>query len=574
LRTLPWLLTGLLAASPLLSAQTSQSFVRDADGWLSVENGRNFRVDASVISAQFVAPIQGLQDFLGGLDGAAAGLTVIRSNRLGIVDLQLPQGADPLDAVAALEATGAVRFAEVNTIGFYGATPNDPQYSSLWHLHNVGQTGGSADADVDAPEAWDIQDGDPSVIVAVLDSGTDHTHPDLNANIWNNADETADGTDSDGNGFIDDVIGWDFDSNDNDPNGSFYHGTAVAGVVGAVGNNGTNIVGLAGGAADGEGCSIMPLNVGSFSPNGAVLDDAIVYAADNGARVITLSLTVGSTSAINAAVAYADGLGVFIDCASGNGGSSVGYPANIPAIMAVASTNHFDNKSGFSNPGPEVEIAAPGENILMTDLGGGTITQSGTSFAAPHVAGLAALMFSANPALTNADVRSVMRATADDVGPVGYDTGTGDGRINAFAAVAAVSDGFVAGVAMPYGVGLAGTGGTLPLISTKGGTPSIGEVGFALRVRFAAPSASAFLVISLAQASLPFKGGLLLVDVTGAYASLFQATNGTGAAQVPLSIPNDPNLLGLPVFGQWLIQDAGAVAGWSMTGGMMLGIGS
>jgi len=574
LRTLPWLLTGLLAASPLLSAQTSQTFVRDADGWLSVENGQSFRVDASVISAQFVAPIGGLEGFLNGLDGAAAGLTVIRSNRLGTVDLQLPQGADPLDAVAALRETGAVRFAEVNTIGFYDVTPNDPQYGSLWHLHNVGQTGGTTDADVDAPEAWDIEDGDPSVIVAVLDSGTDHTHPDLNANIWDNTGETLDGTDSDGNGFIDDIMGWDFDGNDNDPNGSFYHGTAVAGVVGAVGNNGTNIVGLAGGAADGVGCSIMPCNVGSSFPNGAILDDAIIYAADNGARVITMSLSVGTTSAINAAVTYADGLGVFIDCASGNSGSSVSYPANLPGVMAVASTNHFDNKSGFSNPGPEVEVAAPGENILMTNLGGGTITQSGTSFAAPHVAGLAALMFSANPALSNVDVRAVMRSTADDVGPAGFDTGTGDGRINAFAAVAAVSDGFVPGVATAYGVGLAGTGGTVPVISTVGGTPSIGETTFGLRVRFAAPSAPAFLIIALAQANLPFKGGAILVDVTGAFSQLMQTTSGTGAAQVLLPIPNDQNLLGLPVFGQWLVQDGGAVAGWSMTGGMMLGIGS
>jgi serine protease len=574
LHTLPLLLTGLLAASPLLSAQTTGTFVQDADGWLSMQDGRSYRVDPAVISAEFVAPVADLQQVLNGLDGAAAGLTVVRSNRLGTVDLALPQGADPLQVTAALVASGTVRFAEVNTIGEYNATPNDPQFSSLWHLNNVGQTGGSSDADVDAPEAWDLEDGDASVIVAVLDSGTDYNHPDLAAAIWNNSGEVNNGVDSDGNGFIDDTIGWDFDGNDNDPNGSFYHGTAVAGVVGAVGNNGTNIVGLAGGGADGVGCSIMPLNVGSFSPNGAVLDDAIVYAADNGARVITMSLNVGTTTAINNAITYAHGLGVFIDCASGNSGPSVTYPANLPLVMAVASTNHFDAKSSFSNPGPEVEIAAPGENILMTNLGGGTITQSGTSFAAPHVAALAALMFSANPALSNEDVRSVMRLTADDVGPAGFDTGTGDGRINAFSAVAAVMDGFVPGVSQLYGTGLAGVNGVVPLISTNGGTPTVGEAGFGLKIRQAAPAAMAYLVVSVAQVSLPFKGGLLLVDVTGPHAQWLRTTDGLGSAVVALPISNNPALIGLQLFSQWLVQDGAAVAGWSMTAGRELGIGS
>jgi subtilisin family serine protease len=574
LRTFIWLLTALLTVSSTLSAQTVGSYVRDAEGWLRIENGQIYRVDPGVISAGFAAPVADVQGFLNELDGDAANLTVIRSNRLGTVDLALPAGADPLDAVAALSATGAVHFAEVNTIGSYGVTPNDPQFSGLWHLHNTGQTGGSVDADVDAPEAWDIQDGDPSVVVAVLDSGTDHTHLDLHANIWNNPGEVLDGTDTDGNGFIDDTIGWDFDSNDNDPNGLFYHGTAVAGVVAAVGNNSQDIVGLAGGAADGAGCSIMACNVGSFAPNGAVLDDAIIYAADNGARVITMSLTVGTSIAITSALTYADGLGVFIDCAAGNGGPAVTYPANLPTVMAVASTNHFDNKSSFSNPGSEVEVAAPGENILMTNLGGGLTTQSGTSFAAPHVAALAALMFSANPALSNDDVRAIIRSTADDVFPPGFDTGTGDGRINAFQAVAAVVDGFVPGVFKPYGTGLAGMNGVIPVIGTKGGTPAIGESLFGLTIRKAARSATAWLVISLAQANLPFKGGTLLVDVAGPHLELVTTTGSTGDLAVPLPIPNDTGLLGLAFYNQWFVQDLAAFAGWSMTTGLELGIGT
>jgi subtilisin family serine protease len=574
LRTNFWLLTGLLTLSATLSAQTTGSYVRDAEGWLSIENGQIYRVDPAVISARFVAPVFDVQSYLDQLDGDATGLTVIRINRLGTADLALPQGADPLAVVAALSSTGTVHFAEVNTIGSYGVTPNDPQFSSLWHLHNTGQTGGSFDADVDGPEVWDIEDGDPSVIVAILDSGTDHTHPDLNANIWNNAGEVIDGVDNDLNGYIDDVIGWDFDGNDNDPNGVFFHGTAVAGVVGAVGNNGTDIVGLAGGASDGQGCSIMPCNVGSFAPNAAVLDDAIIYAADNGARVITMSLTVGTATAITNAIAYADGLGVFVDCAAGNNGGSVTYPANLPTVMAVASTNHFDDKSGFSNPGPEVEVAAPGENILMTNLGGGLTTQSGTSFSAPHVAALAGLMFSANPAISNADVRAIMRSTADDVGAPGFDTGTGDGRINAFQAVAAVLDGFVPGVYVLYGSGLAGSGGTTPIIGTIGGTPGIGELGFAVTVRQAAPSSTAYLLVSVAQSSLPFKGGVLLADVIGPHLEVVATTSAQGGAAIALPVPNDQALLGVSFYCQWLIQDAGATAGWAMSSGLELGIGT
>jgi subtilisin family serine protease len=567
----------LVLCSAPLAAQDVSTYERGDDGWLRHENGYTYRVDSGVITARFATPVEDVIGFLAALDGDAAGLTVVRTNRLGATDLALAPGADPLAAVAALRATGAVVWAEENTLGEYTVTPNDPNYSSQWNLNNSGQTGGTADADVDAPEAWEIEDGDPSVIVAVLDSGTDHTHPDLNGNIWDNAGEVLNGVDDDGNGFVDDVMGWDFDGNDNDPNGSFFHGTAVASVIGAVGNNGSFITGLAGGASDGQGVSIMPCNVGSFSPIGSVLDDAIIYAADNGARVITMSLTVASSQAIDDACQYAwDTVGVFVDNAAGTSfGGSVGYPGSLPTVMAVASTDHNDLRSSFGSIGPEVEVSAPGTAVLMLNLGGGTTVSDGTSFASPHVAALAGLMFSANPGLTNNDVRSFIRSTADDVATPGYDTGTGDGRINAAAAVAAVAGGFTPGEVLPYGVGVAGGSGDVPVIGTLGGdAPSNGDADFAVTLRRAAPDASAWLVVGFDSASIPFKGGTLLVDVVNPFILHAVTTSGTGGAVDALPIPRDDDLIGLSAYTQWFVDDAGAAANLAMSVALELVIGS
>jgi subtilisin family serine protease len=546
-----------------------------------VEQGELFAVDTTVISARLAAGVQGWADLVArapASDRAAlAALSVVRTSPLGVLDLRLPAGFDPLAAAARVQATGLVEFVETNAIGRYTGIPDDPQFGTQWNLHNIGQSGGTVDADVDAVEAWDILGGAPTVAVAVLDSGSMVTHTDLAANVWHNPGEIpGNATDDDGNGFVDDTVGWNFDGNNSNPAGVFYHGTSVAGVIGAVGNNGIGIAGLAGGGPAGAGgaCRIMPLNIGSFSPNPAVLDDAIIYAADNGARVITMSLTVPSATAITDAIAYAvDVKGVFVDCASGNNTGSVTYPANLPTVMAVASTNRFDAKSSFSNPGPEVEVAAPGEQILMLDLNNGYTTQDGTSFAAPHVAALAGLLFSANPALTNAEVRQLIKDTADDVSTPGFDNGTGFGRINAANALA-VAVGGVIGKTILYGTGLAGAGGQVPIIASQGGVPKVGNASFSVTLRRAAGSSAAAFVLGFAQASLPFKGGLLLVDLSAPSYILPVTTSAMGNASVPFAIPADPALAGLELDGQWLVIDAAAVAGISMSPGLQILIGS
>ena len=377
--------------------------------------------------------------------GDLATLVPLRRNRLGIFDVAIPDG-DPTRWCELVFSTGLVKYAEVSTIGVYTATANDPLYPQQWALNNTGQTGGTPGADIKAEAAWDVTSGTAAIQVAVLDSGTSIDHVDLAANVWHNEDEIpGNGVDDDNNGFIDDWEGWDFGNNNNDPRSNSFHGTHVTGIINAVSNNNIGISGLAGGL-DGPGVQGMALAVGESAPIGSILDDALIYAADNGADVVTMSLVVGETSAINDALDYAyNTKDVFIDCAAGNGPSSVGYPARRSEVMAVASSDHNDNRSPFSNTGPELEVTAPGSNILSTQLNNSYGTSSGTSFAAPYVAALAGLIRGLNPGSTAPEVRQLLMDTADDIGPVGFDNLTGWGRINAFQAVslAGLSDGFI-----------------------------------------------------------------------------------------------------------------------------------
>ncbi|MGD8396426.1 MAG: S8 family serine peptidase [Candidatus Eiseniibacteriota bacterium] len=433
---------------PAWSAQSPQRLARvdgrlyqkSGDLWLAVVEDR-----ITVRLAEGVRDWKELVARAAGLDAAAfAGLETLvplRTNKLGIVDLQVPDGSDLVAWCELVEGTGLARYAEVASLGFYQATQTDPMYADQYALNNTGQTGGTPGADVDAERAWDLTAGDPSVIVAVLDSGTDVDHEDLALNIWHNEGEIpANGIDDDGNGYVDDWEGWDFAGNDNDPRSSNYHGTFVMGIVNAAGSNGVGVAGLAGGLG-GPGVRGMALAVGSTGPDGAVVDDAILYAVEMGARAITMSLSIGESQAIDDALDYAYNThDVFIDCAAGNSGSSVGYPALRPEVMAVGSTDHDDASSGFSNPGPEVEVSAPGSNVLSTGLADSYTYSSGTSFAAPYVAGLAGLIYSRNPGLAAADVRQLIIDSAEDVGDPGFDERTGHGRINAFEALSAAAN--------------------------------------------------------------------------------------------------------------------------------------
>jgi subtilisin family serine protease len=367
--------------------------------------------------------------------------------------LELPSSVDVRTAAALYAADPDVEYAEPDRQFHATFTPDDPFFSShgswgqsyddLWGLKLT-----------DAPTGWDTATG-VGTVVAVIDTGVDWTHPDLAANVWTNLGEVPNnGVDDDGNGYIDDVRGWDFVDGNNSPGDGFGHGTHVAGTVAAVGNNGTGVIGMAWGA--------QVMNVRALDANGNGYDSdlarAITYAVNNGADVLnnswggfSFNLATGSSSAVRDAIQTAVSLGVVVIASAGNDGGSVAYvePAGYPEAIAVGATDAFDQHAGFSNSGAALSVSAPGVGILSTRAAGshpidhyGDVVQSkylelaGTSMAAPHVAGLSAMLLSLFPTLTPDEVRWHLELNADQVGYPGYEGQPwnpyiGWGRINA-----------------------------------------------------------------------------------------------------------------------------------------------
>ncbi len=294
--------------------------------------------------------------------------------------------------------------------------PNDPRFGEMWGLHNTGQSGGTIDADIDAPDAWDVIGPVPPTLVAVCDDGLQLNHPDLIANIYVNPGEIAgNGLDDDSNGFIDDVRGWDFSDDDNDvsPVGSDSHGVHTSGTVGAVGNNGIGVVGVA------RNVRLMHCKMyGGANDYFSAFANAIEYATDNGARVISASYNIdGYPAAFAAAVQYARNHDVIYVNSAGNNGQQnpprQGLRSISNNVIFVAATDRNDNKASFSNYGTLVEIAAPGVSILSTVAGSGYDFYDGTSMATPHVAGAAAVLRSVFPAATARQILDRLIGTAD-----------------------------------------------------------------------------------------------------------------------------------------------------------------
>jgi len=289
----------------------------------------------------------------------------------GIRKVRLPADMTVGQAVALYRSDPDVIFAEPNYRYRLLAVPNDTDLPRLWGLINTGQNVngvvGTDDADMDADLAWDLETGDPDVIVAVVDSGIDMVHPDLAANIWTNPGEIENGIDDDGNGYIDDIRGWDFIEDDNRPVDSHGHGTHVAGIIGAVGDNGTGMVGV------NWQVSIMPLRFITAADYGTTADaiEAIEYACDNGADVINLSWGgPGYSQALKDAIDVADALVV---CAAGNAGNELDstptYPASYDSanILTAAASDEDDHPAAFTNFSDSLaDVAAPGTNIYST----------------------------------------------------------------------------------------------------------------------------------------------------------------------------------------------------------------
>jgi hypothetical protein len=304
------------------------------------------------------------------------------------------------------------------------AAEDEPLFDEQWSLENAGQSGGTVDADVDAVEAWGVATGS-GVVVAVVDSGVEPTHPELDDRLWVNPGETMNGIDDDGNGYTDDVVGWDFTIDfDNDPSpvGSSpedAHGTYVAGVIAAE-VNGTGVTGV---APDATIMNLRACDNGSCETLDAYL--AILYAVDMGADIINLSfggpvpVDEGDVF-LESAISYAEENGVLVVSAAGNtppdllAPDEIMVPAELPHAnnLAVAATDRNDEMASFSFYSENIDLAAPGVSILTTSLGSYSYVD-GTSFSAPLTAGVAALLLSSQPSLGYAGVIDKLTALAD-----------------------------------------------------------------------------------------------------------------------------------------------------------------
>jgi subtilisin family serine protease len=374
----------------------------------------------------------------------------------------LETDGDVLDTCAKLSQDPDVEYAQPNHIMELYMVPDDPYYSSsgswgqgyddLWAL--------KPDR-LNCEQAWDIPPQGEGVVVAVIDTGIDYNHEDVAENIWiNDGEIPGNGIDDDGNHYVDDVRGYDFSDRDSNPSDYHGHGTHCAGTIAAVGNNGKDIIGVA------PKAKVMAVKIFPYAYD-TVCAQAIIYAANNGAKVLSNSWgprsRMPSNPTIESAVDYAHSLGCVVVFSAGNKNDDVGYysPANYLRTMAVAATDHNDAKASFSSWGHNLDVTAPGVEVLSlraagTDMYLGSTgytagerfvppydytakcyRANGTSMSCPHVAGLSALVRSQNPGFSNEEVRQVIRVSADDILEDGWDKYSGHGRIDAFQALQA-----------------------------------------------------------------------------------------------------------------------------------------
>jgi subtilisin family serine protease len=385
--------------------------------------------------------------------------TVPALDRIYKLQFSLAQDESIQEVLAAYNKDPSIEYAELNYTVSICKTPDDPLFPLQWSLNNTGQDypasgkynfpPGTPDSDINAPQAWDIHTGSSEVIIAVVDTGVDYNHRDLQDNIWINSGEIPDNdVDDDGNEYIDDTYGYDFLNNDNDPNDDHGHGTHCSGIIAAGGNNGLDITGVCWNA------KIMALKFLDENAEGFFSDavTAIYYAAENGADVISNSWGGPFPSEMmEEVIEYAHSQGVILVAAAGNKNHALPhYPAFYENMIAVAATDSDDKRAPFSNYGDWVDIAAPGVDVLSLRAGQtsmGTIyddyttVASGTSMACPHAAAIIALIISNHPDASTHVITARLFKTTDDISTQnpGFEGMLGTGRVNAYKAV---RDGF------------------------------------------------------------------------------------------------------------------------------------
>ncbi|MFH1715187.1 MAG: S8 family serine peptidase [Elusimicrobiota bacterium] len=369
---------------------------------------------------------------------------------------EIDSSLDPLDVAKELANDPAIEYAQPNYLReTFSTTPNDPYFKQQWGLANDGTfaTGAIPNKDINALDAWDITTGSNTVIIAIIDTGVDYNHEDLSANMRLNTNDgpTENGIDDDGNGYIDDYRGYDFSGNtevsnqslvtpDNNPihysGGNGWHGTHCAGIAGAVSNNGKGVAGVC------WNIKLMPLKI---FPNAYdnISAEAIEYAADNGAKILSCSWGGPSPApTILTAIQYAKSKDCVVVFAAGNDNTETPiYPAYYDETIAVAATDWKDEKASFSNYGTWVDISAPGDSIASTYPGDSYAEADGTSMACPMIAGAAGLLLANNPSLSNTNITSLLKESADNTDGInpGYTDKLGSGRLNAYKALTFLS---------------------------------------------------------------------------------------------------------------------------------------
>ena len=385
------------------------------------------------------------------IDRLYPGAEVLHEYRtINAVLVGLPDGDTVDEGVDRMQGQPSIRYAQPDYLLQPLETfPNEPQeeFDKLWGLHNTGQTGATPDADIDAPEAWDFTTGSSEVVVGVIDTGVEYWHEDLADNMWQNPGEIpGNGIDDDQNGYVDDVFGWDFFDDDNEPWDSDGHGTHVAGTLGAVGNNGTGVVGV--------NWNVRIAALRFLGPGGGLTSDAIEaveYAVDMGFDLTNNSWGGGPfNQALYDAIDRAGDNGQLFVAAAGNDGLDNDqfphYPSNydLDNIISVAATGPNDELAWYSNYGEtSVDLAAPGgalifgqpeDDIYSTMPGGSYGYLAGTSMASPHVAGAAALLKSYNGGASAQEVKSAIMNGVDEISSLDGLMVTG-GRLNLVKAI-------------------------------------------------------------------------------------------------------------------------------------------
>jgi thermitase len=350
---------------------------------------------------------------------STTGVTRTTGHVAGVGASVVTVSGNPATVAARLNRSALVNYAEPNFILKATATPNDPLYPQLYGLNNTGQTGGRADADIDAPEGWDAAGlgafpATGGTKIGIVDTGIDQTHPELSGKVAACGDALG--------GMV--VSGECTDDS--------LHGTHVAGTIAAKANNATGVAGV-----DFNASLVICKALRGGAGVGLTSDvsSCITWAHAQGAKVISMSLGGGASTTLQQAVqgAWENGgaTGSVIVAAAGNDGdSTVSYPAGYAEVVSVAATDQNDAKASFSNTNGDVEVAAPGVDILSTIPGGQYAELSGTSMATPHASGVTGVLWQLFPASTASAIRSKLDAAVDDLGPAGRDQSFGFGRVN------------------------------------------------------------------------------------------------------------------------------------------------